>query len=350
LAIRSIRRGEPPQDRQRCDELLAGGLSYRVGPQLLGDVRARQRPRLGDELEPGSELLQRALDRAERPEHGRQLGRDRQAVVGDDAEQVAEHAHARLGRGVVVPGQEPTEIAFESLLVDDLRTGDELEKGVTGTQRVTPVHGEQESLQRFAQAGSHDHRHDPVSQDDAARRGDHPALKPGADRVCPVGSWDDDEDDGDRPERGDGAGGHQDLSRIRCFRGITELAGRVQLTVSPCHRRLRQLERSGAIRGYHAVVDPAALGLAFEALVFVTMRHEDRETLLSFEQAVAEIPNVLLAQQLFGDPDYLLRIVTADLTAYQQLEDDVLSALPGVQRLNSTLVMKRVVDDRPFPA
>jgi DNA-binding Lrp family transcriptional regulator len=131
---------------------------------------------------------------------------------------------------------------------------------------------------------------------------------------------------------------------------ITELAGRVQLTVSPCHRRLRQLERSGAIRGYRAVVDPAALGLAFEALVFVTMRQEDRETLLSFEQAVADIPNVLLAQRLFGDPDYLLRIVTADLTAYQQLEDDVLSALPGVQRLNSTLVMKRVVDDRPLPA
>jgi DNA-binding Lrp family transcriptional regulator len=131
---------------------------------------------------------------------------------------------------------------------------------------------------------------------------------------------------------------------------ITELAGRVQLTVSPCHRRLRQLERSGAIRGYRAVVDPAALGLGFEALVFVTMRQEDRETLLSFEQAVAEIPNVLLAQRLFGDPDYLLRIVTADLTTYQQLEDDVLSALPGVQRLNSTLVMKRVVDDRPLPA
>lgn len=54
-----------------------------------------------------------------------------------------------------MPGQEPTGIAFESLLVDDLRTGDELEKGVTGTQRVTPVHGEQESLQRFAQAGVH---------------------------------------------------------------------------------------------------------------------------------------------------------------------------------------------------
>ena len=131
---------------------------------------------------------------------------------------------------------------------------------------------------------------------------------------------------------------------------ITELAARVRLTVSPCHRRLRELERSGAIRGYRAVVDPVALGFMFEALVFVTMRQEDRETLLGFERAVAEIPNVLLAQRLFGDPDYLLRIVTADLAAYQQFEDDVLSALPGVQRLNSTLVMKRVVDDRPLPA
>jgi DNA-binding Lrp family transcriptional regulator len=131
---------------------------------------------------------------------------------------------------------------------------------------------------------------------------------------------------------------------------VTELATRVGLSVSPCHRRLRELERSGVIRGYRAVVDPDAVGLTFQALVFVTMRQEDRDTLLGFEAAVAGIPNVVQAQRLFGDPDYLLRIVTADLAAYQRLEDDTLSALPGVQRLNSTLVMKRIVDDRPLPA
>lgn len=130
---------------------------------------------------------------------------------------------------------------------------------------------------------------------------------------------------------------------------LTELAGRVRLSASPCHRRLRALERDNTIRGYRAVVDPVALGLTFEALVFVTMRQEDRDTLLGFEAAVARVPNVLQAQRLFGDPDYLLRIVTADLAAYQRLEDDVLSALPGVQRLNSTLVMKQVVADRPLP-
>jgi DNA-binding Lrp family transcriptional regulator len=131
---------------------------------------------------------------------------------------------------------------------------------------------------------------------------------------------------------------------------LTDLAARVGLSVSPCHRRLRELERSGVIRGYRAVVDPAAVGLSFEALLFVTMRQEDRETLLAFEAAVAQIPNVLQAQRLFGDPDYLLRIVTADLGAYQRLEDDVLATLPGVQRLNSTLVMKNVVAERPLPA
>ena len=130
---------------------------------------------------------------------------------------------------------------------------------------------------------------------------------------------------------------------------VTDLAARVGLSLSPCHRRLRELERDRVITGYRASIDPAAVGLSFEVLVFVTMRQEDRDTLLGFEQAVAQIPNVLQAQRLFGDPDYLLRVVTADLNAYAALEDETLAALPGVQRLNSTLVMKRVVDDRPLP-
>jgi DNA-binding Lrp family transcriptional regulator len=130
---------------------------------------------------------------------------------------------------------------------------------------------------------------------------------------------------------------------------VTELADRVRLSAGPCHRRLRELERTGAITGYRAVVEPAALGLGFEVLVSVTMDREDADTIAAFEAAVAAVAEVWHAERLFGDPDYLLRIVTADLTAYQQLEDDVLAALPGVQRLNSTLVMKHVVSDRPLP-
>ena len=130
---------------------------------------------------------------------------------------------------------------------------------------------------------------------------------------------------------------------------ITDLAAKVGLSLSPCHRRLRELERTRVVTGYRASIDPEAVGLSFEALVFVTMRQEDRDTLLGFEQALARIPNVVLAQRLFGNPDYLLRVVTADLNAYATLEDESLASLPGVQRLDSTLVMKRVVEDRPLP-
>ena len=130
---------------------------------------------------------------------------------------------------------------------------------------------------------------------------------------------------------------------------LTELANRVGLSVSPCHRRLRKLERDGVITGYRALVDPAAVGLTFEALVFVTMRQEDRATLQGFESGLSAIPNVLSAERLFGDPDYLLRIVTTDLASYHALQDEQLGVLPGVQRMTSTLVMKRVVADRSIP-
>jgi DNA-binding Lrp family transcriptional regulator len=119
--------------------------------------------------------------------------------------------------------------------------------------------------------------------------------------------------------------------------------------VSPCHRRLRALENSGAISGYRVQLDAHALGLTFEALVFVTMRASDRTTLEMFEESVTEIPNILQAQRLFGDPDYRLRVITRDLATFQGLYDEQLAALPGVQRLTSTLVMKSVAEGRPLP-
>jgi len=130
---------------------------------------------------------------------------------------------------------------------------------------------------------------------------------------------------------------------------VTELAQRVGLSVAPCHRRLRELERAGAIRGYRAVVDPAAIGLGFEVLVQVTMDREDAATVADFERGLAQIPEVRHAERLFGDPDYLLRVATADIAAYQTLRDERLATLPGVGRLTSTIVMKRVVDERPYP-
>ncbi|MFF4732029.1 Lrp/AsnC family transcriptional regulator [Streptomyces mirabilis] len=130
---------------------------------------------------------------------------------------------------------------------------------------------------------------------------------------------------------------------------LTDLADRVQLSISRCQRRLRELERTGVIRGYYAEVDAAAVGFGFEVLGFVTLRQGAQDTLAAFDEAVTAIPNVVQAQRLFGDPDYLLRVVTADLDAYQRLYESRLTKLPGLQRITSTIVMKKVVEMRPLP-
>ncbi|EQC00537.1 AsnC family transcriptional regulator [Photorhabdus temperata subsp. temperata M1021] len=130
---------------------------------------------------------------------------------------------------------------------------------------------------------------------------------------------------------------------------VTELAERIGLSLSPCHRRLKALEQSGAIRDYRAQLDPLALGLNFSALVFVTMRDGNQTSVAKFEAAVIDIPQVIEARRLFGDPDYMLNVVAKDLEAFQKLYDNQLSAMPGVQRLTSTLVMKSVIQNRALP-
>lgn len=126
---------------------------------------------------------------------------------------------------------------------------------------------------------------------------------------------------------------------------VTDLAQRVQLSISRCQRRLRELERDGVIHGYRAVVDAAALGFGFEALVFAKLR---LDTMDEFDRALVDVPNVVEAQRLFGSPDYLLRVVTADLASYQRLYEETLAKLPGVRGLTSTIVMKQVIEPRPL--
>lgn len=128
---------------------------------------------------------------------------------------------------------------------------------------------------------------------------------------------------------------------------ITDLADRVSLSVSRTQRRLRELERARVVTGYRAQVDYAAIGAGFEVILFVTIRDLDR--LAAVDAALTAIPEIVEAQRLFGDPDYLLRIRTANLEAYQHLYDERLARIPGIARIASTIVMKTVVEPRPTP-
>jgi Lrp/AsnC family transcriptional regulator, leucine-responsive regulatory protein len=128
-----------------------------------------------------------------------------------------------------------------------------------------------------------------------------------------------------------------------------ELADRVGLSPSPCLRRVRNLERAGVISGYHAAVDMAALGQGFEVLVHVEMAIQDRATLEAFEAQIAQIDEIVQCRRMFGQPDYLLSIATADLGAYERLYMTRLTNLPGVARTNSQFTMKTIKDGIRLP-
>ncbi|WP_328403608.1 Lrp/AsnC family transcriptional regulator [Streptomyces sp. NBC_00390] len=127
-----------------------------------------------------------------------------------------------------------------------------------------------------------------------------------------------------------------------------ELAQRVGLTPSPCMRRVRQLEQDGVIQGYRAVIDPEAVERSFEVLVSIEVKR-DREVVEAFEAALQEIPDIIEAYRLFGSPGCLLRIAVADLSAYERLWIEKLTALTGVTEVNSQIIMKRIKEPRGLP-
>jgi Lrp/AsnC family transcriptional regulator, leucine-responsive regulatory protein len=128
-----------------------------------------------------------------------------------------------------------------------------------------------------------------------------------------------------------------------------ELAELVGLSPSPCLRRVRNLEAEGVIAGYSAVLDRAAIGCEYEPIVWVTLAIVTRESMLAFEEAIQEIPEVVEAARMMGQPDYLLRVVTADAEAFEVLYIDRLARLPHVQTLTSQLAMKVVKRTSELP-
>ncbi len=128
-----------------------------------------------------------------------------------------------------------------------------------------------------------------------------------------------------------------------------ELAEAVGLSPSPCLRRVRNLESAQIITGYTAVVDRDAVQCSYEPIVWVTLESVTRNSMLEFEEAIAAVPHIVEASRMMGQPDYLLRIVTADSEAFEALYIDTLAALPHVQTLTSQVAMKVVKRSHILP-
>ncbi len=121
-----------------------------------------------------------------------------------------------------------------------------------------------------------------------------------------------------------------------------DLAEAVGLSPSPCLRRVRNLEADGVITGYTTELDRDRVGCNYEPIVWVTLDTVTRESMIEFEQAIQDVPQIIEAARMMGQPDYLLRVVTADAQEFEAFYIDTLAGLPHIQTLTSQLAMKIV--------
>ena len=130
---------------------------------------------------------------------------------------------------------------------------------------------------------------------------------------------------------------------------MVELAKRVNLSATPCVKRVKRLEAEGIIRGYHARLDPEALGRSLLVFVQVSLNSTDEKTLDTFNQAMRDIPDVLECHMLGGGFDYLVKLRTRDMQAYRHFLGHVLGALETVETTHTYFVMEEVKESTLLP-
>tara|TARA_B100000676_G_scaffold306410_1_gene362580 strand:- start:4 stop:477 length:474 start_codon:yes stop_codon:yes gene_type:complete len=121
-----------------------------------------------------------------------------------------------------------------------------------------------------------------------------------------------------------------------------DLAREVDLSPSPCWRRLRALQEAGVIRQHVSLLDADAVGLPVSVFVSVSLDKQIEDNLARFEAAVRERPEVMECYLMTGEADYLLRVVVPDLRAYERLVLEQLTRIPGVANIKSSFALKQV--------
>jgi Lrp/AsnC family leucine-responsive transcriptional regulator len=132
------------------------------------------------------------------------------------------------------------------------------------------------------------------------------------------------------------------LLQADCRLTLNEIADRVGLSVSPCHRRIKRMEENGVVLRYAAMVDQRAVGLPVSVFVSIKLDRQKEQDLERFAKAIASWPEVVECYLMTGPRDYLLRVVVADLVAYEQFLKQKLTRLDGLSSIESSFALDQV--------
>ncbi|MFV2053917.1 Lrp/AsnC family transcriptional regulator [Aliiroseovarius sp. YM-037] len=128
-----------------------------------------------------------------------------------------------------------------------------------------------------------------------------------------------------------------------------DLAERINLSPSACHRRVQRLEADGYIRDYVALLDPRKVECPSTVFVEIALLGQTDEVLEAFEREVAKIPAVLECHLMAGKSDYLLKVVAQDTEDFAQIHRRYLARLPGVTQMHSSFALRTVFKTTALP-
>jgi Lrp/AsnC family leucine-responsive transcriptional regulator len=123
---------------------------------------------------------------------------------------------------------------------------------------------------------------------------------------------------------------------------VSSIAEKIGLSISPCLRRIKILEDEGVISRYVAVLNQKQIGLPVSVFVSIKLESQRVEALEKFGKSIARWPEVLECYLMTGARDYLLRVVAADLAAYEQFLKDKLTRLDGIASIESSFALGQV--------
>jgi Lrp/AsnC family leucine-responsive transcriptional regulator len=132
-------------------------------------------------------------------------------------------------------------------------------------------------------------------------------------------------------------------------RSVVELADAIGLSATPCTRRIRQLEASGVIQSYSAVIDPARLGLNVQAFIQVKLAQHADDVVAHFERELDKLEEVIGCFATTGEHDFLLHVVAPDLEALSNIVLKKLLKIPGVRDVHSSIVLDTIKRSLKMP-
>ncbi len=130
---------------------------------------------------------------------------------------------------------------------------------------------------------------------------------------------------------------------------ISEIAERVNLSLSACHRRIKMLEAAGVIDGYAARLDKHALGLEVDVFVEISLTSQSQETLNLFEKAVMTYDEILECHLTTGNADYIIRVAARNVPDYDRIHRNCLAKLPHVASMRSTFALRAIKPWKGYP-